>query len=211
MRQGLRSMFAMGHCSVLRPAAAFLLLFLLTACEGAGLPGIIGTSAPAPSASAPSAKSGPGSSVRFAPGDKIRVVVFGEDKFTGEYQIDTDGSVSMPLVGTIEVAGHTKPEVEQAVTNKLKGSLRNPKVTVEVVSFRPFYILGEVQKPGEYPYRSGLNVLGAIAMAGGATYRANNWVVLIQRAGTEQFAEYPQSPSVAVFPGDVVRLQERIF
>src|SRR5262249_32674290 len=104
-----------------------------------------------------------------------------------------------------------KTELEQAITNRLKGNLRNPKVTVEVVTFRPFYVLGEVQKPGEFQYRSGLNVLGAIAMAGGATYRANNAVVLIQRAGSDEFTEYPQSPSVPVLPGDVVRLRERFF
>jgi protein involved in polysaccharide export with SLBB domain len=120
--------------------------------------------------------------------------------------------VSLPLAGTIEAAGLTKPELEQALTTKLKSEyLRNPRVTVEVVSFRPFYVLGEVKTPGEYPYRSGLNVLSAIAIAGGATYRANNSIVMIQRAGTTEFAEYPQSPSVPVMPGDVVRLQERYF
>jgi polysaccharide export outer membrane protein len=148
----------------------------------------------------------------LAPGDKIKVVVFGEDKLSGEYQIDTGGAVSLPLAGTIEAAGLTKPELEQALTAKLKSEyLRNPKVTVEVVSFRPFYVLGEVSKPGEYQYRSGLNVLSAIAIAGGASYRANNSTVLIQRSGTTEFAEYPQSPTIPVLPGDVVRVQERFF
>ena len=132
-------------------------------------------------------------------------------QFSGEYQVDTDGSVSLPLAGTIVVAGLSKSELEHVLTNKLKTSLRDPKVTVGVASFRPFYVLGEVQKPGEYPYRSGLNVLSAIAMAGGATYRANNSVVLIQRSGKDDFTEYAQSPSVAVLPGDVVRLRERFF
>jgi polysaccharide export outer membrane protein len=148
----------------------------------------------------------------LAPGDKIKVVVFGEDKLSGDYQIDTGGAVSLPLAGTIEAAGLTKPELEQALTAKLKSEyLRNPKVTVEVVSFRPFYVLGEVSKPGEYQYRSGLNVLSAIAIAGGASYRANNSTVLIQRSGTTEFAEYPQSPTIPVLPGDVVRVQERFF
>jgi len=84
-------------------------------------------------------------------------------------------------------------------------------VTVAISNFRPFYVLGEVQKPGEYQYRSGLNVLSAIAVAGGATYRANNNTVLIQRAGTTDLAEYPQSPTVQVMPGDVVRVPERFF
>jgi len=101
--------------------------------------------------------------------------------------------------------------LEQAITTQLKSQyLRNPKVTVDVVSYRPFYVLGEVQKPGEYPFRSGLNVLSAIAIAGGATYRASS-KVLIQRSGTTEEKEYPQSSTVLVMPGDVVRVPERFF
>src|SRR5947209_18362866 len=83
--------------------------------------------------------------LRLAPGDKLRVTVFGEDKLSGEYQVDSAGSLSLPLAGTIQGAGLTKPELEQALTTKLKSEyLRNPKVTVDVVSYRPFYVLGEV-------------------------------------------------------------------
>jgi protein involved in polysaccharide export with SLBB domain len=213
-------MSAMSCCSYLRPAAALGFLLLLSAC-GAGTFDPFGTStdaassAPAgTSASASTAKSAPKSGVqlRLSAGDKIRVIVFGEDKLSGEYQLDTAGAVSLPLAGTVEAAGLTKPELEQALTAKLKSEyLRNPKVTVDVISFRPFYVLGEVSRPGEYPYRSGLNVLSAIAIAGGATYRANNSVVWIQRAGTNEFAEYPQSPTILVMPGDVLRLRERYF
>ena len=150
--------------------------------------------------------------LRLAPGDKLRVTVFGEDKLSGEYQIDNAGSLSLPLAGTIQAAGLTKSELEEAVTRELKGQyLRNPKVTVDVVSFRPFYVLGEVQKPGEYQFRSGLNVLSAIAIAGGATYRANRSTVLIQRSGSNEEKEYPQSPTILVMPGDVVRVPERFF
>jgi protein involved in polysaccharide export with SLBB domain len=150
--------------------------------------------------------------LRLAAGDKLRVTVFGEDKLSGEYQVDSAGSLSLPLAGTIQGAGLTKPELEQALTAKLKSEyLRNPKVTVDVVSFRPFYVLGEVQKPGEYQFRSGLNVLSAIAIAGGATYRASTSKVLIQRSGSTEMSEYQQSPTVLVMPGDVVRLPERYF
>jgi protein involved in polysaccharide export with SLBB domain len=209
-------MSAMGCCSYLRPAGALVLLFLLAACEGVGLDpnamangGSSGTSVPASTG-----KSSPGSGVqlRLAPGDKIRVIVFGEDKLSGEHQLDSAGAVSLPLAGTVEAAGLTKPELEQALTAKLKSEyLRNPRVTVDVLSFRPFYVLGEVKNPGEYAYRSGLNVLSAIAIAGGATYRANNSIVLIQRAGTSEMVEYPQSPTIPVLPGDVLRVQERYF
>src|SRR6266446_2903574 len=150
--------------------------------------------------------------LRLAAGDKLRVTVFGEDKLSGEYQVDSAGSLSLPLAGTIQGAGLTKAELEQALTAKLKSEyLRNPKVTVDVVSFRPFYVLGEVQKPGEYQFRSGLNVLSALAIAGGATYRASTSKVLIQRSGSTEMTEYQQSPTVLVMPGDVVRVPERYF
>jgi polysaccharide export outer membrane protein len=150
--------------------------------------------------------------LRLAPGDKVRVVVYGEEKISGEYQIDNAGSLSLPLAGTIPAAGLTKSELERDITNRLKSQyLRDPKVTVDVVSFRPFYVLGEVQKPGEYPFRSGLNVLSAIAIAGGATYRASNSTVTIQRSGSKEAKEYPQAPTVLVMPGDVVRVPERFF
>ena len=186
----------------LRAAVALALVCLVGAC-GAGLD----AEAPDPTAAAASANA-----LRLAPGDKVRVTVFGEDKLSGEYQIDNSGFLSLPLAGTIEGAGLTKPELEVSLTSKLKSQyLRDPKVTVDVVSFRPFYVLGEVSKPGEYPFRSGLNVLSALAIAGGPTYRASNSKVLIQRSGSTEMTEYPQSPTVMVMPGDVVRVPERFF
>jgi protein involved in polysaccharide export with SLBB domain len=150
--------------------------------------------------------------LRLTPGDKVRITVFGEDRLSGEFQIDNSGALSLPLAGTIKGAGLTKSELEQAIITQLKGQyLRNPKVTVDVTGYRPFYVLGEVQKPGEYQFRSGVNVLSAIAIAGGATYRANNSKVLIQRSGSQEFTEYAQSPSILVMPGDVVRVPERFF
>jgi protein involved in polysaccharide export with SLBB domain len=181
------------------------LAFLLGAC------GAMGSNPLATAVETPVGTSVPASpdQLRFAPGDKVRVVVFGEDKISGEYQIDIAGSLSLPLAGNLPAAGLTKPELEQALTSKLKsGYLRNPRVSVEVVSFRPFYLLGEVKNPGEYQYRSGLNVLSAIAIGGGATYRASTSTVLIQRSGT---TEYPQSPTIPVLPGDVLRVPERYF
>ncbi len=89
--------------------------------------------------------------------------------------------------------------------------MRNPKVTVDVTSFRPFYILGEVGKPGEYPFKSGLSVMSAIALAGGPTYRASRSYVLIQHPGENDFKEYPFSPNVPIAPGDLIRMPERFF
>jgi protein involved in polysaccharide export with SLBB domain len=195
----------------LRVVASLLLASILCACSALGT-GIMSTGAPTAEGVASYAATDSTAELRLAAGDKLRVTVFGEDKLSGEFQIDNAGFVSLPLAGTVQAAGLTKPELEQSLTTKLKGEyLRNPKITVEVINFRPFYVLGEVQKPGEYQFRSGLNVLSAVAIAGGATYRASTSKVLIQRAGTSEMQEYPQSPNVLIMPGDVVRLPERFF
>ena len=154
----------------------------------------------------------PPSSPRLQGGDKIRVTVFGEDKITGEYDVDPGGFVSLPLAGTVHAGGLTKSELELLLTKKFRTDyLRDPKVTVDVASFRPFYVLGEVQKPGEYPYKGGINVLSAIAIAGGQTYRANRSKVMIQRASEAEMHEYPLSISVPIYPGDLIRIPERYF
>ena len=109
-------------------------------------------------------------------------------------------------------AGLSKPELERVLAAKFRGEyLRDPKVTVDVSAFRPFYILGEVQKPGEYPYKGGLNVLSGIALAGGSTYRASRSSVMIQHTGENGFREYPLSPTIPLLPGDLVRVPERYF
>lgn len=150
--------------------------------------------------------------LRLAAGDKLRITVFGEDKLSGDYQVDSGGSVSMPLAGTVVAAGLTKAELERRLAGKLSGGyLKNPKVTVEVTSSRPFYILGEVERPGEYPYRSNLSIVSAIAIAGGNTYRASRNKVYIQRNGTGSFEEVQMGPTVPIYPGDVIKVPERYF
>ncbi|MGH6856478.1 MAG: polysaccharide biosynthesis/export family protein [Methylocella sp.] len=146
------------------------------------------------------------------PGDKIRIIVFGEDRLSGEYEIDPAGFVSLPLAGTIKAAGLSKQQLERDLSKKFSGEyLRNPRVTVDVTSFRPFYILGEVTRAGEYPFKSGLNVMSAIAIAGGTTYRANRSTVLIQHIGENGFREYPLSPVIPISPGDLIKVPERYF
>ena len=108
--------------------------------------------------------------------------------------------------------GLTQAELEQALAKKFRSEyLRNPKVTVTVNTLEPYYMMGEVQKPGEYPYRSNLNVLTAMAVAGGPTYRANRNTVEIQRRGETSMREYPISVTVPVLPGDVIKVPERYF
>ena len=146
------------------------------------------------------------------PGDKIRVVVFGEDKLGGEYELDQAGQISVPLAGTIKVQGMTQGELEQALAKKFRSEyLRNPKVTVTVATLAPYYMMGEVKSPGQFAYRSGLNVLTALAIAGGPTYRANRSTVQIQRRGEPTKRDYPISASVPILPGDVINVPERYF
>ena len=150
--------------------------------------------------------------VRLQSGDRIRVTVFGEDKLTGDYEIDGGGSISVPLTGTIRAAGLTTAALESAlVANLRRKYLRDPKVTVSMASFRPFYILGEVEKPGEYPFKTGLNIWRAIAVAGGQTYRASSSTILIQRPGEAQMKEYDLSHDMVVGPGDLIRVPDRWF
>lgn len=146
------------------------------------------------------------------PGDRIKVTVFGEDRLSGDYDIDAAGYVSLPLAGTVKAAGLSKQGMEQALAKKFSGEyLRDPKVTVDVSSFRPFYIMGEVSKPGEYPYKNGLNLFSAIAIAGGTTYRASRTSVQIQHFGEAQPKEYPLTSNIPVLPGDLIRVPERFF
>jgi protein involved in polysaccharide export with SLBB domain len=149
---------------------------------------------------------------KLQPGDKIRITVYGEDKLSGDYQLDQSGQISLPLAGTITAQGLTQAELEQALAKKFRTQyLKDPKVTVTVATLEPFYLMGEVQKPGQYPYQSGLNVLTALAIAGGPTYRANRTTVQIQRRGETSMREYPISTSVPVLPGDVIKVPERYF
>jgi protein involved in polysaccharide export with SLBB domain len=187
------------------PALLLVIVALLSGCEGMTVAGVASQdqyASPTSGVEAP----------RLQSGDKIRITVYGEDKLSGDYQIDPAGYVSLPLAGTIKAAGLSKAELEQELAKKFRGDyLRNPKVTVDVASFRPFYIMGEVEKPGEYPYRGNLNVLSATVVAGGPTYRANKSKVYIQREGETAFKEYPLSPGVMIFPGDLIRVPERYF
>ncbi|WP_426609753.1 polysaccharide biosynthesis/export family protein [Bradyrhizobium sp. McL0616] len=159
----------------------------------------------------PSLGAGVASSLR--PGERIKVTIYGEESLTGEYDINPGGSVSMPLVGAIRAAGRSQVELGREIAAKYRsgGFLQDPKVNVAVVQFRPFYVLGEAATPGEYPFRSGLTVHSAVAMAGGFTYRASKSVVLIRHLGDDIWKEYPLSEPVVIAPGDTVRIPERYF
>jgi protein involved in polysaccharide export with SLBB domain len=161
--------------------------------------------------SAPKVKAGL-ADYRLGPGDKVRVIVYGEQDLTGEYFVSGAGTVSLPLIGILSVSGHTldqfKADVEDAYR---KGYLKDPSVAVEVLSYRPFYILGEVNKPGEYPYTNALTVLNAVATAEGFTYRANTRVVFIKHAREKIEHKEKLTSDAPVEPGDTIRIAERFF
>ncbi|MEM9178108.1 MAG: polysaccharide biosynthesis/export family protein [Pseudomonadota bacterium] len=144
--------------------------------------------------------------------DELRVTVFGEPELSGEYILDGTGSVSLPLIGEVVALNLTVRELETAIEGRYSdGYLRSPRVNIEVMNYRPFYILGEVREPGEYPYSSGLTVLNAVATAGGFTYRANDNVILIRGAEDEEEFRVRLDPSTQIMPGDTIRVIERFF
>lgn len=145
-------------------------------------------------------------------GDKIRVTVFGEPSLSGEFFVTGSGVVSMPLVGEVKADGLSVRQFQEKVQDTLRdGYLKDPRVSAEVLNFRPFYILGEVTKPGTYPYTSGLTVQNAVATAGGYTYRADKGKVYIKHLGEEKETKTELTPSTKVAPGDTVRIGERFF
>ena len=144
--------------------------------------------------------------------DKIRLKVYGEPDITGEYEIDSAGQVSVPLAGHVRAGGLTTKQLERAITSALaKGIVRDPRVNVEISQYRNYYILGEVKKSGEYPYRLGLTVMDAVASAGGFTYRANESKVFLRRSGSGVEEIYALDSPVLVYPGDNIRIPERYF
>jgi polysaccharide export outer membrane protein len=148
---------------------------------------------------------------RLGPGDQIRVSVFNEQELTGPYTVGAQGTIAYPLVGTIRASGLTVPEFTSALQTALATYVRNPSVSVEVTNYRPFFILGEVQRPGTYPYSASLTVPNAVATAGGFTYRANRSRVFIRHAHENVERSYPLTVATPVLPGDTVRIGERLF
>src|SRR5215831_1369996 len=151
-------------------------------------------------------------SYQLGAGDKLRLSVFGETDLGGEFEIDGSGDVRLPLIGQVKAAGLTVHAFEQKIVKLLEdGYLRDPRVSIEVVNYRPFYIIGEVNKPGQYPYVDGMNALNAVALAGGYTSKADKSEVYLQRSGKNGEQEYPSDETTKVQPGDVVRIPERFF
>jgi polysaccharide export outer membrane protein len=154
-----------------------------------------------------------GSAYTLASGDRLRIIVFGQENLSNIYAVDGAGRISMPLIGLVPVAGRTTVQVEEAIAAKLRaGYIREPKVTVEIDVYRPFFVLGEVTTSGQYPYVNGMTVQTAVAIAGGYTPRgAKDYaeVTRIDRYGRPITAAVPINYPVR--PGDTIVIKERWF
>ena len=149
---------------------------------------------------------------RLDAGDKLRVVVFGQDGLTNTYAVGANGAITMPLIGTVPARGLTPAELAASVTARLKrGYLREPYVAAEIETYRPFFILGEVAAPGQYPYVPRLTVETAVAIAGGFTPRAERQAIKLTRVGEAGAVQAVVTPGTFLKPGDTVVVAERWF
>jgi len=147
---------------------------------------------------------------RLGSGDQVKVTVFGHPDLSGQFDVSSDGRLALPLVGEVRAQGLTPSELESAIAAKLKPDyLKNPQLSVEVVNYRPFYIIGEVKTPGSYPYVGGMRVVNAVSMAGGVSSRARESQLFITRAGDGKKEAADQN--TLVLPGDVIEVPERFF
>lgn len=183
----------------------FALVLGLAACAGPNAPRL-----------ADADYAAPGQDVQYtlSAGDKIHVIVFGEETLTGDYVLTSGGNLSFPLVGNIPATGKTVEQLQASLAKALSdGYVNKAQVSIQVVSFRPFYILGEVNRPGEYPVSTGLTLQQAVAAAGGYTYRANNHRAYLKRANetSEHLVDLDDNRTVVIRAGDTIRIVERHF
>jgi polysaccharide export outer membrane protein len=147
-------------------------------------------------------------------GDQIRIITFGEDQLTGEFRVDDQDQVALPLLGSVAAAGLTTQQLSKNIADMLrsKNLLRDASVSVEVLAYRPIYVLGEVAKPGEYPYRPGMTMLTSIAIAGGFTYRAvEDYAGVVRTTNSSKAIQGKIFPNSFIAPGDVIQVFQRRF
>ncbi len=174
-------------------------LWLLTGCApGRDLPSLPAISA---------------SDYRLGPGDVVRLITFGEEHLTGEFRVADSGVIAVPLLDGVQAAGLTPTQLEQSVAKALQRArlLRNPSVSAEVIAYRPIFVLGEVNKPGQYPYQPAMTVVTAVAVAGGFTYRAVQDYASVVRNTQGVAVEGKAARQAFVQPGDVITVFERRF
>jgi polysaccharide export outer membrane protein len=149
---------------------------------------------------------------RLASGDRLRVIVFGQDNLSNIYAVDGSGHISMPLIDPVEAQGRTTRQLEGAIEARLRaGYLREPKVSVEVDAYRPFFVLGEVTNSGQFPYVNGMTVQTAVAIAGGFTPRGQRSSAEVTRQVEGQLVTATVPITYPVQPGDTIVIKERWF
>ena len=190
-----------------------IVISLLTACAGSGGQNAMqvrSNSAGLGNATSPIADTA--RIYRLGTGDRLKVTVFGEPELSGQFEIGAQGSLSMPLIGDIAARGHTTKELKDTIRKLLSdGYIKDPKVTVEVLNYRSFFVHGEVRNSGEFKFKNGLTLRDAIAMAGGYTYRADKSYIYLTRENAMRESVVNLPVRVQVLPGDNLRIPERFF
>lgn len=149
---------------------------------------------------------------KLGAGDKLKITVFNQEDLSGEYTISGSGQISMSLVGAIDANNLTLDQLQNNIVNRFKPDyLLNPRVSIEVLNFGPFYIMGEVKVPQSYPYVDGMSYRKAVVISGGYTYRAEKNYVKVIRMGDEKKQDLELEMDDKVMPGDVIRVEERFF
>ena len=154
------------------------------------------------------------SAYRLGPEDQVRVTVFNDPRLTGDFRVSDAGTIALPLIGTVPAAGRSTTEVERAIEAEMKSKnlFRDPSVAVQVTAYRPVFVLGMVERGGQFPYQPGMTALTAVALAGGFNYRAIQDYVSVTRIGPGgRPMEYRAGRESLVQPGDVVTVFERRF
>jgi polysaccharide export outer membrane protein len=202
MTTSIKATFTPGRFAPSRRLALLLPIAALAACTdpGAGLPVL-------PEAE----RSG---AYRLGPEDQVRVTVFNDPRLTGEFRVTDAGTIALPLVGSVQASGRTTTEVERSIERSMaeKNLFRDPSVAVQVLTYRPVFVLGQVERGGQFPYQPGMTALSAVAVAGGFNYRALRDYVSITRIGADgRPNEFRATRQALLMPGDVVTVYERRF
>jgi polysaccharide export outer membrane protein len=148
----------------------------------------------------------------LGPGDRLRVIVFGQDSLSNSFAVDSSGQIAMPLIGVVPATGRTPAQLAREIEARLRnGYVREPRVSVEVEAYRPFFILGEVTTSGQYPFVNGMSAETAVAIAGGYTPRARKDMAQITRAQDGRTITAQAPMNMPIRPGDTIYIQERFF
>jgi polysaccharide export outer membrane protein len=148
----------------------------------------------------------------LAPGDRVRVIVFGQDSLSNSFAVDSSGQIAMPLIGLVPATGRSTAQLAREIERKLRdGYVRDPRVSVEIEAYRPFFVLGEVTTSGQYPFVNGMTVETAVAIAGGFTPRARKDSAEVTRTSGGRAITFDAPITQPVKPGDTILIHERFF